>query len=139
MGGGSANGGGTSSPTPNAAAAPVQHQQAGSVQEGWLEMKAAVARVGAAATSQKMSNYMLKWQSDDGGDDSKAKEFRAQALESKNILVFVGVVKGDTELKVFHSMVKYNDMSVTNAISGSHIGLMEDTNSSRRPRVFKIP
>ena len=57
---------------------------------------------------------MLKGKSDVGGDDYKAKDLRDQASESQNIQVFVGVVKGDTGLKIFHSMVKYNDMFDTN-------------------------
>ena len=68
---------------------------------------------------------MLKGKLDVGGDNTKAKELKAQALESQNMQVFVGTVKGDNELKVFHSMVKYNYMSATNNISGSVIGFME--------------
>ena len=65
---------------------------------------------------------MLKGKSDVGGDDYKAKYLRDQASESQNIQVFVGVVKGDTELKVFYSMVKYNDMFSTNNPIDSVIG-----------------
>ena len=108
-GGGSTNGGGTSAPSPNAASVPVQLQQPGSDQAVWSALKAAVARVGAAAISHEFSKRMLKGQSNVGGDESKAKDFRDQALESQNLQVFVGVVKGDTKLKVFHSMVEYNE------------------------------
>ena len=69
----------------------------------------------------------------------KAKEFRAQALESQNMWVFVGMVKEDNKLKVFHSMVKYNYMFATNNISGSVIGFMEDSPLFGRPWVSNIP
>ena len=82
---------------------------------------------------------MLKGQSDVGGDGLKAKEFRAQALESQNMWVFVGMVKGDTKLKVFHSMVKYNDMFATNNLSGSVIGFIGDRPLDGMPWVFNIP
>ena len=50
----------------------------------------------------------------------------------------MGTVKGDTELKISHSMIKYNDMFVTNNLSGSVIGFMGDRILARRPWVFKI-
>ena len=53
-----------------------------------------MARVGEAAISHKSLEQMLKGESDVGGDDSKAKYFRAQALESQNLQIFVGMVKG---------------------------------------------
>ena len=59
-------------------------------------LKAAVAQVGEASTSNEFSKRMLKGQSDVGGDDVEAKDFMAQALESKNMQVFVVMVKGDT-------------------------------------------
>ena len=98
----STNLGGTSAPSPNSAAALVQIQQPDSRQEVWSALKEAVARVGAAAISHEFSKRMLKGQSNVGGDESKAKDFRDQALESQNLQVFFGMVKGDTELKVFH-------------------------------------
>ena len=60
-------------------------------------------------------------------------------MESQNLQVFVGTVKGDNELKVFHSMVKYNYMFATNNISGSVIGFMEDSPLFGRPWVSNIP
>ena len=38
--------------------------------------------------------------------------FKIKALEAANLRVFVGMVKGDAELKLFHSMLKYNDLFV---------------------------
>ena len=83
-----------------------------------------MARVGEASTSQKLLKQMLKGHSDVGGDYSKAKYFTYQALELKNLKVFVGVVKGDTKLKVFHSMLKYNEIFATNNLSGIVIAFM---------------
>ena len=54
-------------------------------QAGWSALKAAVELVGEAETSHKLSKRMLKGQSDVGGDDSREREFRAQALESQNL------------------------------------------------------
>ena len=33
--------------------------------------------------------------------------FKIQMVEAENLRVFVGMVKGDAELKIFHSMLKY--------------------------------
>ena len=48
------------------------------------------------------------------------------------------MVKGDTELKVFYSMVKYNDMFATTNLIGSVIGFMGYRNLSGRPWVYNI-
>ena len=40
-----------------------------------------------------------------------------QAMEAENLRVFVGMVKGDAELKIFHSMLKYNNLLVAHNIS----------------------
>ena len=60
-------------------------------------------------------------------------------MESHNLQIFVEIVRGDTELKVFHSMVKYNDIFVTNNISGSVIVFMGDRPLAGRPWLFNIP
>ena len=75
MGEGSIDRGGTSAPSPNSSAAPVQQQQTGSGQAVWSALKAAVARVGAAEILHKFSKRMLKGKSDVGVDDSKEKYF----------------------------------------------------------------
>ena len=46
------------------------------------------------------------------GELTKCAAFRTQAAEAANLQVFVGMVKGDAELKLFHSMLKYNDLFV---------------------------
>ena len=51
----------------------------------------------------------------------------------------MGVVKDDAELKLFHSMVKYNDVCVDQELSGNVIALMGDHPLEGRPWVFKIP
>ena len=131
--GGSTNGGSTLVPPPIVATVTE------STQAGWSVLMAAVDRVGAAATSTFFLQRMLKGQLEVGDDNAKAKDFRAQALELQNLQVFVGMVKGDTELKIFHSMIKYNDMFATNNLSGSVIGFMGDRPLAGRPWVFKIP
>ena len=81
---------------------------------------------------------MLKGHSGVGGYDSKAKDFRSQTLESQNLQIFVEVVKGDTKLKVFYSMVKYNNMFSTNNIFGSVIGFMGDRPLEGSPRCLRF-
>ena len=51
----------------------------------------------------------------------------------------MGMVKGDAELKIFHSMLKYNNLFVAQNISGNVIAFMEDRPLEGRPRIFKIP
>ena len=49
------------------------------------------------------------------------------------------MVKGDAELKIFHSMLKYNNLLVAHNISGNNIALMRDLPLEGRPWIFKIP
>ena len=56
-----------------------------------------------------------------------------------NLRVFVGMVKGDAELKLFHSMLKYNDLFVAQNILGNVIAFMGDLPLEVRPWIFKIP
>ena len=60
-------------------------------------------------------------------------------MELQNIQVFIGVVKGDNELKVFHSMVKFNEMFATNNLSGSVIGFIGDRPLTGSPWMFRVP
>ena len=53
--------------------------------------------------------------------------------------VFVGMVKGDSELKVFHSMLKYNNLFVAQNLSGNVIAFMGYCSLEERPWIFKIP
>ena len=53
--------------------------------------------------------------------------------------VFVGIVKGDAELKIFHSMLKYNDCFVAQNIYGNVIAFMGDCPLEGRPWIFMIP
>ena len=59
-----------------------------------------------AAITQEFSKKLLKWQADVGGESTKRTTFKIQAAEAANLRVFVGMVKGDAELKIFHSMLK---------------------------------
>ena len=53
--------------------------------------------------------------------------------------ILVGMVKGGIDLKLFHAMIKYNDIFVTNNLSGSVIGFMGDRPLTGRPWDFNIP
>ena len=53
--------------------------------------------------------------------------------------VFVGMVKGDAELKIFQSMLKYNDLFVAQNLSGNVIAFMGDRPPEGIPWIFKIP
>ena len=70
---------------------------------------------------------------------TKRPTFKIQAVESTHLRVFVGMVIGDAELKVFHSMLKYNDLFVAQNITGNVIDFMGDRTLEGRPWMFKIP
>ena len=53
--------------------------------------------------------------------------------------VFVGMVKMDAELKIFHSILKYNDLFVAQNISVNVIAFMGDRPLEGRTWIFKIP
>ena len=74
-----------------------------------------------------------------GGESKKCARFKIQAVEVANVWVFVGMVKGDTELKIFHYMLKYNDLFVAQNISGNVIAFMGDRPLEGKPWIFKIP
>ena len=52
-------------------------------------------------------------------------------MEAQNLRVFVGTVKGDAELKQIYSMLKYNDLFVTQNISGNVIAFGWSSNVSK--------
>ena len=60
-------------------------------------------------------------------------------VEAANLRVFVGMVKGDTELKLFNSMLKYKNLFVAQNLSGNVIAFMWDRPLEGRPWVFNIP
>ena len=45
----------------------------------------------------------------------------------------MGMVKGGAELKIFHSMLKYNDLFVAQNLSGNVIAFMGDRPLEGRP------
>ena len=53
--------------------------------------------------------------------------------------VFMGKVKGDAELKIFHSMIKYNNLFVAQNLSGNLIAFLWDRPLEGRPWIFNIP
>ena len=62
-----------------------------------------------------------------------------QAVEADNLQKFVGMVKGDAKLKLFYSMLKYNDLFVAPNLSSNVIAFMGGRTLEWRMRVFKIP
>ena len=60
-------------------------------------------------------------------------------MEAANLRVFVGMVKGDSELKISYSMLKYNNFFVAQNISGNVIAFMGGHTLEGRPCIFKIP
>ena len=64
---------------------------------------------GPAAITQEFSKKLIKWQAYVGGESIKRAMFKIQAAEAANLRVFVGMVKGGAELRIFHSMLKYNN------------------------------
>ena len=94
---------------------------------------------GPEATTLDFSKKILKWQANVGVESTKCATFKTQAVKAANLRVFVGMVKGDAELKLFHSMLKYNDLFVTPNLSVNVITFMGDRPLEGRPWVFKIP
>ena len=74
-----------------------------------------------------------------GGGSTKCPRFKIKAVQGANLRVFVGMVKGDAELKIFLSMLKYNDSFVAQNLSGNVIAFMGDRPLEGRPWIFKIP
>ena len=60
-------------------------------------------------------------------------------MEAAHFWVSVGMVKGGAELKIFHSMLKYNDLFVAQNLSGNVIAFMGDRPLEGIPWIFKIP
>ena len=58
-------------------------------------------------------------------------------MEVENLRVFVGMVKGCAELKILHSMLKYNNLFVAQNISGNFIDFMGDR-PCKEGRVYSI-
>ena len=106
---------------------------------GWSALTEAVKCFGPAAITQEFSEKLLKWQADVGGESKECAAFKIQAVEAANLRVFMGMVNGDAELKIFHSILKYNDLFVAQNISGNVIAFMGDHSLEGRPWIFKIP
>ena len=51
----------------------------------------------------------------------------------------MGMVKGGAELKIFHSMLKYNNCFVAQNLSGNVIAFMGDRALEGRPWISNIP
>ena len=93
---------------------------------------------GPAAITQEFSKKLFKWQADVRGESTNCATFKIQAAETANLRVFMGMVKGDAELKIFHSMLKYNNFFVAQNLSGNVIVFVGDCPLEGRPWIFKI-
>ena len=122
-------------------AAPASGKQKGARRgsTGWSALKEVVKMFDPEVTTQEFSKKLLKWQADIGGKLTKCATFKTQEVEAANLRVFVGMIKGDAELKLFHSMLKYNNLFVAQNLLGNVIAFMEDSTLEGRPCVFKIP
>ena len=65
--------------------------------------------------------------------------FKIQAVEASTFWVFVGMVKGNTKLKIFHSILKYNDFFVAQNLSDKCFCFHGDLPLKGRTWIFKIP
>ena len=104
-----------------------QNQQQGSRKvrgggnKGWSALTEDMKWFGTVAITQEFSKELPKCQADVGGESTKCAKFKIQAVEATKLWVFVSMVKGDVELKTFHSILKYNDLFVAKNISGNLI------------------
>ena len=106
----------------------------------WSGLTEAVKLFGPAAITQEFSKKLLKWQADvRGGGSTKCARFKIQTVEAVNLRVFVGMVKGDAELKILYSMLKHNYLFVAQNLSGNVIAFMGDRALKGRQWIFKMP
>ena len=78
----------------------------------------------ASSYNTRVLKKLLKWQADVGGESTKFATFKIKEVEAANLRVFFGMVKGDAELKILHSILKYNDFFVAQNLSGNVINFM---------------
>ena len=116
-----------------AALTACKKQGTGGGDTGLSALTEAVKCFGPAAITQEFSKKLLKRQVDVGGESKKRATFKIQAAEAENWRVFVGMVKGDAELKIFHSMLKYNNLFVAQNLSGNVIAFRGDHPLEVRP------
>ena len=125
--------------TPMAPIAVGQKKFSGMGSTMWSALTAALKMFGLEATTKEFSNKLLKWMADVVGESTIRVTFKTQEVEAANLQVFVGMVNGDAELKLSHSMVKYNDLFVASNLSGNVIEFMGDRPLDGRSWVLKIP
>ena len=82
---------------------------------------------------------LLKWLAYVSGESTKCATFKIQAAEAANLRVFVGMLKGDSEIRIFHSMLKHNDFFVAKNILCNVIAFIGDRTFQGRTWIFKIP
>ena len=91
-----------------------------------------INNIGALKNTSKMAGRCQ-------GESTKFATFKTQAVEAANLRVFVGMLKGEAELKIFRSMLKYNNLFVAQTLSGNVIAFMGGRTLKVRPWIFKIP
>ena len=96
VGGGNGMGGGTET---TAAPTAGHRKGAGRVSTGWSDLMEAVEMFEPEEITQEFSKKLLKWQAEVGGISTKCATFKIEAVEAANFWAFVGMVKGDAELK----------------------------------------
>ena len=78
-----------------------QQQGAGRGSTGWSALTEAVKMFGPAAITQELLKKLLNERQLLGGEPTECATFKMQAAEAVNLRAFVGMVKGDVELKKF--------------------------------------
>ena len=81
----------------------------------------------------------LKWQADVAGDDAKAKLFKAQVLGMTTLRVFTAMIKKSGTLKLFHSVMEYNDPFTEPELSGTTLASLGDRTERRNLPIVGIP
>ena len=129
----------TTAATPTASTDAGQQPFTSRVSTVWSALTAALNTFETEATTQEFLKKLLKWQADVGGESTKCAKFKTKAVEAANLWVFVDMVKWDLALKLFHSMVIYNDLFVAPNLSDNVIASMRDCPLEGRQWVLKIP
>ena len=65
-------------------------------------------------------------QADVAGENERKKTFKTKTTEANSLRFFVANLVGETDLNLFHSLVKYNDMFVATSMSGHVVAFLGD-------------
>jgi len=95
--------------------------------------------MGPAVLTPSYAAKELKWQADVAGDDAKANIFKAQVLGMTTLRVFTAMIKKSGTLKLFHSVVEYNDPFTEPELSGTTLASLGDRTERQNPPIVGIP